>query len=174
MKIEPKQQQANQEQEDTVDNKLELLKRASTVHDKIIGRDISSDFLFAKFDELTEQAIIELSEQGFYVRRIFRRIAINSTRTIWDQQTMTWYRDRLSNETIQTIESQSQEIFGVFIGAPKVKALLKRNKAKNPMLRLQAGYEDVEEGEITNNQANDLIAKAQERMERNRKQKEER
>lgn len=127
-----------------VDNKLELMKHASTVHTRGIKRDITSDFLFAKLDELREDATVELVEQAYFQRRMVDRVKARATEYIWDHKDRQWVKQRLPEWKIQALDLMGENTFDGFMTGPTMIAILKRNKPRNPMLKLLAGFDDSE------------------------------
>lgn len=142
MKLTKKEEAVKKIEEYLIDNKVDLVKHASIVHARGIKQDISSDLIFAKLDETKEEPIIELAEQAYFGRRMCDKIIKNATTYTWNNTKKVWIKKDLPNWKRQKIERLNEGMFDAYMVGPSMLAVLKRNKPRNPILKLTAGFDE--------------------------------
>lgn len=148
MKIKPKEpltiNVGTKETEEGVDNKLELLRHATSIHSRGVKSDVSSDFIYAKLEEIRREGIKELIEQACFQRRRVAYMIRKARQWRWDTEKSNWYRTIIPKWKREILQDQTNETFDAYTIGSTMVATLHRNVPKNPILKMVAGFQEDE------------------------------
>lgn len=132
-------------QEETIDNKLEILTFLAKVKGRI-KKDITEDFILAKLSEKDKIAIINMTSNAYYMYKITTIIAEKSTKYEWNNNKKEWTIRTLTKEEKESINNIAKAIFDSIMTPIYMTVLLNRNVEKNHLVRIIAGAnQEIEE-----------------------------
>lgn len=130
-----------EDQVDEIDNKLELLKYMTKVISRGIKKDITPDFVMAKFNkEKDKEGIIEMTNNAYFCKRT---LDMMTKKNVWEYnyKNKSWIlRKQTENERNEIIKI-TDKMFDTFMTRMSMTAILNRNVDKNHILRLMAGLD---------------------------------
>lgn len=148
--------------DDQVDNQLELFKYATKVLSRGVKKDITPDFIMAKFNNPKDkEAIIEITNNAYFTKRTLNLLT-KSKKWKYNHEQKRWERYNLTEKEKTQITDITDRMFDTFLTRMIMTALLNRNVKKNHILRLIAGL-DTEEDE---NKTNETEEKEETRLQR--------
>lgn len=141
-------------------DKLDIFKHVAEVHSRI-RKDIGSDFVMAKLGEKDKEAIIELTSDAYFCKRIVEKLKEQYKEYNWGTEKY----EGLDEETQKKMQDIADQIFDSFMTRIYMTVNLSRNVAKNYLLNLLAKPDPEEEQEEETTQKPDtLTAKAKEML----------
>lgn len=146
------------EEQDDIDNKLELLKYMTKVISRGVKKDITPDFVMAKFNkERDKEGIIEMTNNAYFSKR---SLDMMTKKPIWEynNKDKIWTLREQTNEEKQKIINITNKMFDTFMTRMIMTAILNRNVDKNHILRLMAGLDtdDLGNQAISQNEAKEI------------------
>lgn len=138
--------QTEEPEEKTVDNKLELLKYTSDVQSRI-KTDITSDFILAKLNEKDKEAIVELTADAYFSKRVIEQIAKRSHQWHWNNENNKWQKQPLDINKKNKITKMASRIFDSYMIKLQMTALVNRNVDKNYLINILAQQQERNETE---------------------------
>lgn len=146
-----KDEEDDQDTKDDVDNKLELLKYATKVQSRGLKKDISPDFVMAKFNQQKDkEGVVEITNDAYFCKRTINMLT-RSKIWKWIKEEKTWKQYPLTDTQKAEINYITEKMFDTFMTRTGMTAVLNRNVKDNHILRLIAGLdtEEKEEGQTT-------------------------
>lgn len=138
------EEETDQEQ---VDNSLELLKYATKVLSRNVRKDITPDFVMAKFNlQKDKEAIIEITNNAYFTKRTLRML-LKSRTWRYNYAQERWERIQIGERAQKEIIEATDRMFDTFLTRMTMTAILNRNVKNNHILRLIA-HMDTEEDEM--------------------------
>lgn len=138
------------EETDEIDNKLELLKYATKVLSRGVKKDITPDFIMAKFNNLKDkEAIIEMTNNAYFCKRTLQMMKKRKEWT-YNNTTKTWTQKEMTEDKKEEINQITEKMFDTFMTRMSMTALLNRNVKNNHILRLISGFDTEEDMERRN------------------------
>lgn len=120
--------------EPTIDNELELIKHATSVHAKDIQKQITSDFIYAKIPEEIKQGIIEVGDHAYYIQRLYEQMTKDIKMWKWNKETKNWEERETTEKENKKLEKLKERVFDSYMTKLKIIAILNRNVKENPIL----------------------------------------
>lgn len=134
------------ESEETVDNKLQLLKYSAEVQSRI-REDISSDFILAKLGSQDKEGIIETTSNAYFFKRLVKIVELKGKKWTWDETTKTWERSPLDEKQKAILDEIAKNTFDSYMTRVFMTVILNRNVEKNHIMKLLGQYDDIEDEE---------------------------
>lgn len=135
-----------EEKEESIDNKLELLRYVSNVQSRI-RKDISSDFILAKLSDKDKEGIIEMTANAYFVKKIMMLVANKQIKYNWNNQKQKWEKSYLEPKEKKIITEIANATFDGYMTRVYMTTILNRNVPRNYLVRLIAGYDENEDDE---------------------------
>jgi hypothetical protein len=132
--------------EQTIDNKLEILRLTSQVQSRI-KKDISEDFILAKLDERDKEGIVEMTSNAYFVKKILGILSAKGVKYDWNVKTDSWTKRSLNTEEKSFIEHIANATFDSYLTRIYMTVILNRNVPNNHLLKILAGATDAEDRE---------------------------
>jgi len=123
--------------EQTVDNKIELLRFVSQVQSRI-RRDISEDFVLAKLDDKNKEAIIEMTSNAYLAKKLILTLGAKATTIKWKDNE--WIMSDITKENKEYIKEIANAIFDSYMNRVYMTVILNRNVEQNPLINILAGF----------------------------------
>jgi hypothetical protein len=132
--------------ENTIDNKLEILKFASQVQSRIRD-DISEDFILAKLGEKDKEGIVEMTSNAYFMKKILAILKDKGTKYDWDIKNKAWVQRKLNDNEKDFIEKVANATFDSYLTRIYMVVILNRNVPNNHLLNILAGATNQEDNE---------------------------
>lgn len=135
--------------EETIDNRIELLKFTTEVKSRVgEEKDINSDFIMSVLEEQDKELTIEMTQNAKLVKKLINIYKLETTHS-WDK-----YKNKWKEEKIELSETQKDIItkiadrtFDTLMSRIQMIQIVNRNKPKNPILRILGGQPDPTDDE---------------------------
>ena len=112
--------------EETVDTKLELMKYLANVQSRIKD-EITTDFVYARLGDKDKSAIIEMTVNAYYGRKLLGVISKSYRRWVWNDTVKIWESRFLEDNEQKLIDLHGQNLFDTFMRRMFMIAILNRN-----------------------------------------------
>lgn len=146
---EEKQEEEEQQLKQALDNELELRHELIQTQSRL-KEDITSDYILAKLSEEEKDAIIEISNTAYMIKRNIKAIQNKARKYNWNNQKKQWTKTPLNTQEKTEIKNTANTMFDMYMTRTQVATILSRNKKDNHLIRLTLGQtQDAEETEIT-------------------------
>lgn len=143
--------QTTQQPENEIDTKIELLKYISEVNSNI-KNEIGSDFILAKLEDQDKEAIIEMTSNAYFCKKIgeiIRYQAESRGKWVYNKEIKQYQKKQYSTQYIKTIQTLANNTFDAFLTRIYMTVILNRNKPNNTILELITGSQtETKEEEI--------------------------
>ena len=137
------------EEIDQVENKLELIKYTSQVQSRIRD-EITSDFILAKLGDKDKEAVIEMTSNAYFAKKIIWMICKRAKARgvyVWDKKQDKYVREEFERKKLEVLKGYGKVIFDSYMNRVYMTVLLNRNVPQNYLIRLMAGLPDEEKEE---------------------------
>lgn len=138
--------ETKENKEPTIDNRLELLKYTSEVQSRI-QKDITSDFILARLGEKDKEAIVELTSDAYFTKRVINEIIKRSHEWNWNKKEKKWYKTPMKEEDAKKIIEIANKTFDAYMIKITMTALLNRNVNQNYLINILAQQQEQQEEE---------------------------
>lgn len=132
------------ERTEKFDDKLDLYKYMADIHSRI-KNDISSDFVLAKLEDKDKEAIVEMTVNAYFSKKIIDYVAKAGYKWKWDINKRVWVKTDMDEKTKTSIETIGKALFDSFMNRLYMIAVLNRNKKNNYILDTLTGVRSDDE-----------------------------
>lgn len=144
--IETLREIAQDERDEEIDNKLELMKYTTKVQSRIKS-DINSDYVLCRLETKDKEAVTEMVSTAYFIKRILANQADKAKKYEYNNKTKEWTERKLNQAEKYEIKEQATIIFNAYITRVQMTVLLNRNIANNHLIKMISGYHEEEEKE---------------------------
>ena len=133
-----------QNEEEVLSDKLDLMKFVADIKLRL-NKDITTDFTLAKLGAKDKEAIIEMTSNAYFSKRLLMVLSRKSTKWVWDGKKKDYIKTLLSNEERKYIEKLSDMVFDSYMTRIYMTVVLNRNVDGNYLVNVMSGYKQEAE-----------------------------
>jgi len=153
-------EERRQEEQENFNDRLDILRHVSDIKLKI-KEDITNDFVLAKLGEKDKEAIIEMTGNAYFSKKLMDVLSEKSCEWKWEAKEEKYKRIRLNDKERKTIKKMGIALFDSYMIKIYMTVVLNRNVDKNYLINVLSGYleKDTEGTEInTEEQVKSAVA----------------
>jgi hypothetical protein len=136
-----------EENEEEFKGRLDIMKFVADVKLRL-KRDITADFILAKLEKKDKEAIIEMTSNAYFSKKLMFILATRSHFWEWNEKRMEYTKRRMTKEKTKYILKIGDAIFDSYMTRIYMTVLLNRNVDKNYMINVLAGYNSESDKEV--------------------------
>lgn len=160
------QEDTNIQGEQSIDNKLEMLKFTATVQSRI-RKDISEDFVLAKLGAQDKEGVIEMTTNAYFMKKIMHQIRTRGNwRWEWDKTKQTWHKKQKQPKELEYMRSIENKTFDSYMTRIYMTVILNRNVKENWLINILSESKTAETGTVLNDEDAETREKIKELMKR--------
>lgn len=141
---EVKEEDNNTEQ--NFSDKLDVMKFVADIKLRL-KRDITTDFVLAKLEGKDKEAIIEMTSNAYFAKKLLLLLSRKSRRWIWNEKKGEYEKQEISKEDKKYLEGLSDAVFDSYMTRIYMTVVLNRNVDKNYLINVLSGYKEEVEGQ---------------------------
>lgn len=134
-------EEKRQEEQENFNDRLDILKHISDIKLKL-KEDITNDFVLAKLGDKDKEAIIEMTGNAYFSKRLLDVLAEKSYEWKWSEKESKYLKVKIEKEQKQTIKKMARALFDSYMIKIYMTVVLNRNVDKNYLINVLSGYID--------------------------------
>ena len=141
-------------------DKLDIMKFVAEIKLRL-RKDISADFVLARLSAKDKEAIIEMTTNAYFSKRLLTILALRAKRWKWNSKEKKYEQGNIDNEEKNYILKIADAVFDSYMTRIYMTVILNRNVDGNYLVNVLAGYKDeeMEDLDITPDEAKEQIKK---------------
>lgn len=110
-----------------------------------LRRDISTDFVLAKFDAKNKEGVIEMTSNAYFAKKLIQLLKRRGYVWKWNAEKGEYNKEELSKKDSDYLTKLGDGIFDAFMTRIYMTTILNRNVDGNYLINVLAGYTEKEE-----------------------------